>query len=131
MRDVAAVELVTAPSEHRVSNLVRSDGTLVRMPAVSIAVAKRSGANAVVIAGHVVQSLARVEGTLVPTDVVATVTRNYGETAREKADELLFHLGLATVSIVALVWLAIDGGRRSSLRSSSPPRSCSRSSPPG
>jgi multidrug efflux pump subunit AcrB len=39
--------------------------------------------------------------------VTVTVTRDYGETANEKANELLFHLGLATVSIIALVWLAI------------------------
>ena len=45
-----------------------------------------------------------------PSDVEVAVTRNYGETADEKANELLFHLGLATVSIVLLGgvrdWLA-------------------------
>ncbi len=107
VRDVASVELVTAPAEHRVSNLVRQGGGLSRVPAVSLAVAKRSGANAVVIAEEIVQALSRFQGSLIPADVMASVTRNYGETAREKADELLFHLGLATLSIVALVWLAI------------------------
>ena len=48
-----------------------------------------------------------VEGRLVPADVAVTVTRDYGETANEKANELLFHLALATVSIVVLIAFAI------------------------
>ncbi len=48
-----------------------------------------------------------LEGRLIPEGMTVTVTRDYGETANEKANELLFHLGLATVSIIALVWLAI------------------------
>ena len=71
-------------------------------------VAKRAGANAVVIAERIVQSLARAEGRRsFPTTSTSTVTRNYGETANEKANELLFHLGLATISIVLLVAVAI------------------------
>ena len=53
------------------------------------------------------QRIATLEGRLIPADVTATVTRDYGETANEKANELLFHLGLATVSIVVLIALAI------------------------
>ena len=45
----------------------------------------------------------RSRGQIFPEDVEMTVTRNYGETANEKANELLFHLGLATISIVVLV----------------------------
>ena len=44
---------------------------------------------------------------LIPADVAVEVTRDYGETANEKANELLFHLGLATVSIIGLVLIAI------------------------
>ena len=44
---------------------------------------------------------------LVPADVAVTITRDYGTTANDKASELLFHLGLATVSIVVLIALAI------------------------
>jgi hypothetical protein len=54
--------------------------------------------------------LARVEalkGTLLPDSLSVAVTRDYGETANEKANELLFHLGLATVSIVILIGFAI------------------------
>ena len=77
------------------------------MPAVSVAFAKRAGANAVVVAEQLLARLQSVEGRLVPADVKVTVTRDYGETANDKANELLFHLGLATVSIVVLIAFAI------------------------
>src|SRR6202007_2491382 len=78
-----------------------------RVPAVSIAFAKRAGANAVVVAEDLLARLKSVEGRLVPADVSVTVTRDYGETANDKANELLFHLGLATASIVILITAAI------------------------
>ena len=78
-------------------------GGLDKRPAVSIAIAKRKGANAVIVAEELMQRLEAVKGRIVPEDVEITVTRDYGETATEKANELLFHLALATVSIVALI----------------------------
>ena len=77
------------------------------MPAVSLAIAKRPGANAVTIGEEILHAVERLEGGVIPDDLVVHVTRDYGETANEKANELLFHLGLATLSIVALVWVAI------------------------
>jgi multidrug efflux pump subunit AcrB len=88
-------------------------GDLVQRSAVSIAIAKRAGANAVVIGEQIVERINLMRGRLVPPDVEVHVTRNYGETANEKANELLFHLGLATVSIVLLVGFVIgwrEGG---------------------
>jgi multidrug efflux pump subunit AcrB len=64
-------------------------------------------ANAVVVAEDLLSRLKSVEGGLVPSDVNVAVTRDYGETANEKANELLFHLALATVSIVVLIAFAI------------------------
>ncbi|PSC03413.1 multidrug transporter AcrB [Alsobacter soli] len=110
VRDLATISLATHPAETRVSSLVRdpmAEGGFARTPAVSIAVAKRAGANAVVIADRIVESLGHLKGELVPADVDVSVTRNYGETANEKANELLFHLGLATISIVLLVAVSI------------------------
>lgn len=108
VRDVAKVVLGPSPLEHRVWNLTRQDGAEgAPTPAVSVAVAKRAGANAVVVAHALRSRLATMQGRLIPADVTATVTRDYGETANDKADELLFHLGLATVSIVVLIALAI------------------------
>ncbi len=74
---------------------------------MTLALAKRAGANAVLVAEEILHRVEQIEGRIIPDSVVVEVTRDYGETADEKANELLFHLGLATVSIVALVLLAI------------------------
>ena len=106
--DVAEVSYVPDTSDHMVAHVTRAeDGGLNRSPAVTLAIAKRAGANAVVVAEEVLHRVEALEGKLIPQSVTVTVTRDYGETANEKANELLFHLGLATVSIIALVWLAI------------------------
>lgn len=107
VRDVATVVLATEANETRVANILKTDKGLERVPAVSLAIAKRPGTNAVVIADEIVHRLEQVRGQIFPADVEMAVTRNYGETANEKANELLFHLGLATVSIVVLVAIAI------------------------
>jgi len=108
VRDVASVVIGPSPLEHRVWTDARSDdGAWARSPAVSLALAKRAGANAVVVAAQVLDRLDSLKGRLVPGDVDVAVTRDYGETANEKANELLFHLGLATVSIVVLIAFAI------------------------
>ncbi|MCF8477313.1 MAG: efflux RND transporter permease subunit [Pseudolabrys sp.] len=108
LRDVASVVLGPSPQEHRVwMETPGKEGHWDRVPAVSIAFAKRAGANAVVVSEDLLSRLQSVKGRLVPADVAVTVTRNYGETANDKANELLFHLGLATVSIVVLIAFAI------------------------
>jgi len=108
VKDVADVVVGAAEPEHRAWTITRlANGELERRPAVTIAVAKRKGANAVVVAEDVMRRLAAVKGRVVPADLEVSVTRNYGATASEKANELLFHLTLATVSIVVLITLAI------------------------
>ncbi|MDP2626823.1 MAG: efflux RND transporter permease subunit [Candidatus Rokubacteria bacterium] len=105
LRDVAAVD--DGPEEPRDYVLMipgrsgRGGGEPV--PAVTLTVAKRQGTNAVVIAEHVLDRLQAVRGAIVPADVDVTVTRNYGETAREKSNELLKHLLLATLSVTVLI----------------------------
>ena len=106
--DVAEVEFIAETSENIVAQVtLDADGGISRTPAVTLAVAKRAGANAVVVAESVLHAVEALEGTLIPDSVEVTVTRDYGETANEKANELLFHLGLATLSIIGLVLLAI------------------------
>ncbi len=106
--DVADIEWAFNPSEAQILHHERlADGSLSSAPAVSLAVAKRPGANAVTIAHAVVDQVEGLKGRLIPEDIQVRVTRDYGETANEKANELLFHLGLATVSIIFLVWIAI------------------------
>jgi multidrug efflux pump subunit AcrB len=108
VRDVASVVIGASPEEHRVwMDTPAAGGRWDRVPAVSVAFAKRAGANAVVVGEELLARLHSVQGRLVPQDVTVTVTRDYGETANEKANELLFHLGLATVSIVVLIAFAI------------------------
>ncbi len=107
VRDVARVVLSSGNAEHLVSNIVRDGDRIEPVPAVSLALAKRPGTNAVVIAESIIDRLEELKGTLLPEDLDVQVTRDYGETANEKANELLFHLGLATVSIVVLIALAI------------------------
>jgi len=108
VKDVADVILEAKPEEARAWNLTpNGKGGYTTSPAVTIAIAKRAGANAVTIAETVEKRLELVEHQVLPPDVVVTKTRDYGETANEKVQELLFHLALATLSIAALVALAI------------------------
>jgi len=81
--------------------------------AVSIAIAKKTGSNAVVVAENVIEKLNEMKGKIIPSDVNFTITRNYGETASEKANELIEHLLIATFSIVLLI--AVTLGFRESL----------------
>ncbi|MDR3762520.1 MAG: efflux RND transporter permease subunit [Acidobacteriota bacterium] len=72
-------------------------------PAVTITVAKRKGTNATIIANHVLARLAELRANTLPADLNITTTRNYGETAKHKSDELLQHLLLATLSVTLLI----------------------------
>ncbi|NKB71510.1 MAG: AcrB/AcrD/AcrF family protein [Candidatus Latescibacteria bacterium] len=81
-------------------------------PAVTLSVAKRKGTNAIDIAKRVLQKIEGLKGTIIPAQVEVTITRHYGHTAAEKSNELLFHLGLATGSVILLMWFAL--GRRES-----------------
>jgi multidrug efflux pump subunit AcrB len=105
--DVADVEFIATADTQLVSNISKQGDNVARTPAVTLAVAKRAGANAVVVAEAVLHAVEQAEGRIIPDTVVVEVTRDYGETANEKANELLFHLGLATVSIIGLVFLAV------------------------
>ncbi|NML75736.1 efflux RND transporter permease subunit [Rhizobium sp. S-51] len=114
VRDVADVSFVTDTADARASTVTRTEnGELKRVPAVTLALAKRAGANAVLVSEEILHRVEELKGNLIPDSMAVEVTRNYGETANEKANELLFHLGLATLSIIALVWVSI--GRREAL----------------
>ncbi|HZU42721.1 MAG TPA: efflux RND transporter permease subunit, partial [Terriglobales bacterium] len=83
-------------------------------PAVTITVAKRKGTNATVIAERVLDKVSSLRGYMLPSDLNVTVTRNYGETAKDKSDELLKHLLIATLSVTLLIALAL-GWRESGI----------------
>ena len=104
LRDIA--QIIDGPEEP--TNYVRfGRGSDEAQAAVTLSVAKRKGTNATVLAEQVLEKVEALKGFVVPADVEVVVTRNYGETAREKSDELLFHMGLATVSVILLIWLVL------------------------
>ena len=89
-----------------------AEKTAADFPAVTLTVAKRKGTNAVLVSRAVIAKVDELRGTVLPRDLQVTVTRNYGRTAEEKANELLKHLILATLSVTLLIALAL--GRRES-----------------
>ena len=107
VRDVAKVVEAPREDQARVWRYARAGQDWSEAPAVSLAIAKRKGANAVVVSQAVMARVDALKGSLLPESLSVAVTRDYGETANEKANELLFHLGLATVSIVILIGFAI------------------------
>ncbi len=83
-------------------------------PAVTLSIAKRPGANAITVADEVMQKVEMLKGRIIPSDVTVSVTRHYGETAAEKSNELLLHMGIAVFSIAILIWLML-GWRESGI----------------
>jgi multidrug efflux pump subunit AcrB len=82
-------------------------------PAVTLAVSKKPGENAVDVAERVIKRIEQLHGTIIPDGVHATVTRNYGETANDKAQKLIGKLIFATAFVVLLVLMAL--GKREAL----------------
>ncbi|MEN8175902.1 MAG: efflux RND transporter permease subunit, partial [Pseudomonadota bacterium] len=75
-------------------------------PAVTIAIAKKEGTNGVTVASAVIDRVDELMGKLIPTNVDFAITRNYGETARDKVNELIGKLFKATGFVFVLVLLA-------------------------
>ncbi len=82
-------------------------------PAVTITIAKKKGANATILANEILKKADALKGRIIPSEMKVTVTRNYGDTAKEKSNELLEHMLIATLSVVVLI--AITLGLRSSV----------------
>jgi multidrug efflux pump subunit AcrB len=81
-------------------------------PAVTLSIAKRKGTNAITLTRAIEHKIETTRGYLLPADLNVSITRNYGDTASQKSNELLWHMFLAVVSVSALIWLAL--GRRES-----------------
>jgi multidrug efflux pump subunit AcrB len=93
------------PAAHREEARHGGDGGDRRgdYPAVTVAVAKRKGSNAVWVARALERKLEELRQSVVPTDVEILITRNYGETANEKVNELINELGIAIIIVVGLI----------------------------
>ncbi len=76
-------------------------------PAVTLTVGKRKGTNAIDVARKVIGRVKEARGTVIPDDIQFTITRNYGETAEEKSNELLLHMLIAIVSVTLLIWFTL------------------------
>ena len=85
-------------------------GTQGEYTAVTLAITKKPGENAVNVANKLLQRVEELKGSVIPDDVHVTTTRNYGETANDKAMKLIQKLIFATTAVVMLVWFAL--GRR-------------------
>ncbi len=83
------------------------------VPAVTLTVSKRKGANAIDVASGVLSRVDSLKGSVIPSEVEVSITRNYGETAADKSNELLFHMAIAVLSVTVLI--AITLGFRESL----------------
>ena len=80
-------------------------------PAVTIAVAKKEGVNGVTVANNIINRVNDLKGTRIPSNVEVSITRDYGETANDKVNELIFKLFVATGFVFLLVLLAFRAMR--------------------
>ena len=102
-----------APSSAESSqSLLTSAAT--EQPAVTLAIAKRPGANAISVADDVLRKVELLKGTVIPRDVEVSLTRHYGQTAAEKSNELLLHMFIAVAGVSVLIWLTL-GWRESGI----------------
>jgi multidrug efflux pump subunit AcrB len=105
LEDVASVEDGGEEPSQYVRYASAGDPSL--SPAVTLAISKRRGANAIAVADRVLARVNSVSGSLLPSDVQLSITRNYGKTAAEKSNGLLFHMLIAVISVAALIWLTL------------------------
>ena len=75
--------------------------------AVTLTLSKKKGANASIVADEAIKKIDALKGNLIPSDIEVTTTRNYGETAKEKSNELLEHLFIASLSVIILIALVL------------------------
>ena len=81
---------------------------------MTLSIAKRPGANAISVADEVLRKVETLKGRVIPADVQVSITRHYGETAADKSNELLLHMGIAVVSVTILIMLTL-GWRESGI----------------
>ncbi len=118
LRDVARVEdTVSTPTQQVTFGAglagIETGLPAGRYPAVTLAVGKKPGENAVEVASQVIERLTQLRNISIPENVALTITRDYGATAKDKAQTLIKKLIFATLSVVVLVLFAL--GRREAL----------------
>jgi multidrug efflux pump subunit AcrB len=111
VRDVADVYYAPEETEHMVSYYTgkanKSDTKATAEQAITIAIAKKFGANGVEVAENILAKVEELKGRLIPDNVEVAVTRNYGKSAENKVNTLIKKLFIATGAVTILVWLAL------------------------
>jgi multidrug efflux pump subunit AcrB len=109
LRDVATVRDGPLPPSRYVWHGVasRAGAPAAEYPAVTIAVTKKAGENAVDVANAVMKRVDALRNTVIPGDMQVAETRNYGASANDKAQKLIHKLLFVTASVVALVFIAL------------------------
>src|SRR4051812_38679881 len=109
LREVAEIkDAAEEPSQYVFSGSGAAvSATAEEQAAVTLSVAKRPGANAISVANQVLKKVETLKGILIPNDIQITVTRNYGRTATEKSNELLFHMSIAVIGVSVLILLTL------------------------
>ncbi|QQR68305.1 MAG: efflux RND transporter permease subunit [Alphaproteobacteria bacterium] len=108
VKDVARVVMGARTDEKRVWQMLPDGGKgFSRLPAVTMAFAKRQGANAVTVSKDLLAQLKIARAHVLPEDIEVAVTRNDGASALEKSNELLAHLAIAALSIAVLIAWAL------------------------
>ncbi len=109
LRDVATiVDGPEEPSQYVFFGAGAAHSTAAdEQPAVTLSIAKRPGANAISVAHAVLKKVEALRGRVIPRGVEVSITRNYGQTAEEKSDELLLHMGIAVLGVSLLILLTL------------------------
>jgi len=108
LRDVSSIEQTADSPETYVSfGTTKGAGHIglksgIISPAVTIAIAKQPGVNAVSVSDNVIKRIEQLKGTFIPEGVNVTVTRNYGATAKAKSDKLIHKLIIETIAVALL-----------------------------
>ncbi len=113
LRDVATIKQTSQYPDTYVSfGTTKNAGYIgldagISSPAVTIAIAKQPGVNAVSVSDNIIKRIEQLKGTFIPDGVNVTITRNYGATAKSKSDKLINKLIIETLAVAALIWLAL------------------------
>jgi multidrug efflux pump subunit AcrB len=116
LREVAEIrDDAQEPSQYVFFGLAAARSKMAgEQPAVTLSIAKRPGANAISVAHQVLKKIDALKGRTIPNDVQVSITRHYGETAAEKSNELLLHMGIAILGVSLLILLTL-GWRESGI----------------
>jgi len=113
MQDVASIKDGPLPTARYVwEGVAGKNGG--EYPAVTIAITKKSGENAIDVSNALMARVEELKNTVIPSDVIIAETRNYGNTANDKAKKLIQKLLFATLSVVVLVFIAL-GAREAAI----------------